>query len=170
MCRLGWVLALAIATSSWSSVQAQTPAEPDQERPLVPPELTVAPLAPKFGQEPLPPQAGKPANICQELVAFIELRANTIPDRPRPPSPSGPPAIDKPQHSSGLLAPVPSGETVRKPPLITFDQARLLAAANDVRACQEATKRMRRAGVALPDTLIALGALRPDLLEAAASP
>ena len=77
MCRLGWVLALAIATSSWSSVQAQTPAEPDQERPLVPPELTVAPLAPKFGQEPLPPQAGKPANICQELVAFIEFRANS---------------------------------------------------------------------------------------------
>jgi hypothetical protein len=131
---------LAIATSSWSSVQAQIPAEPDQERPLVPPELTIAPFAPKFEQEPLPPQAGKPANICQELVAFIELRANTIPDRPRPPSPSGPPAIDKPQHSFGLLAPVPSGETVPKPPLTTFDLARLLAAANDVRACQVATK------------------------------
>jgi DNA topoisomerase IB len=41
-----------------------------------------------------------------------------------------------------------------------------LAKANDLRACQDVVRQMRRAGVAMPDSLIALAALGPDLLEA----
>jgi len=38
--------------------------------------------------------------------------------------------------------------------------------ANDLLACQEAARRMRGAGVLMPDGLIALAALRSDLLQA----
>ena len=49
---------------------------------------------------------------------------------------------------------------------MTLDQARLYASANDLRACQDAVRQMRRVGIALPNGLLALAALRPDLLEA----
>src|SRR5688572_22189963 len=46
----------------------------------------------------------------------------------------------------------------------TVWRRRALLAANDLRACQDAARRMRRAGVPMPDGLIALAALREDLL------
>jgi len=183
---LGIVLVVAAA----SALRAQ-----DIQRPrLLPPELMVAPIAPKTTAEPTA-DGGKPADICRELGAFLEQRtATSQATGPAPPTsaqdasappraeqqpgkiasvPPGstatsapPPAIDKPQHTSGLLAPIPPGETGAKPPLVTLDRARAYAAANDVRACQEAVRQMRRAGVAMPDGLLALAALRPELLEA----
>jgi hypothetical protein len=121
----------------------------------------VAPLAPKKTPEPV--GDGKPANICHELVAFLEQGAadpatvspGTVPG-------SSAPAIDKHQHRSGLVGPVPPADTETKPPLVTPDQARALAQKNDLRACQEAVRQMRRAGVALPGGLIALAALPPE--------
>jgi hypothetical protein len=79
--------------------------------------------------------------------------------------PSAPPAVDRPQFSSGLTTPVPPAQSGDKPPFVTVEQARAYEAANDLRACQEAARQMRRAGVPMPDGLIALAALRPDLLE-----
>jgi len=176
MRRLGLVVVLALVATMSLNAQGPQPTQPTKEQPPVPPELMVAPLAPKIEAEPPINHAGSPANMCQELVAFAERRASAKAEPPGAPPPhagqpgsqppSGPPAIDKPQHSSGLVAPIPHGETAAKLPLITVEQARLHAGANDVRACQEATKQMRRAGVLLPDPLIALAALRLDLLEA----
>jgi hypothetical protein len=59
---------------------------------------------------------------------------------------------------------VPPPERGGKPPSVTLEQARTLLAANDLRACQQAAQHMRRAGVPMPDGLIALAALREDLL------
>ena len=71
--------------------------------------------------------------------------------------PAGPPLADVPQQKSGMAAPVPPPESAQKPPFVTVEQAR---------ACQEAARRMRGAGVPMPDGLIALAALRSDLLQA----
>jgi hypothetical protein len=71
-----------------------------------------------------------------------------------------------PQQKSGLAAPVPPPESAQKPPFVTVEQARGYLNANDLLACQQAARQMRRAGVPMPDGLIALAALRPDLLEA----
>jgi hypothetical protein len=158
---------------------------------VVPPALMVAPIAPKSEPEPSV-DGGKPANICRELVAFLEQRAAQPPASPpttsaqdasappRAPQTPGqsasvppgatqstapPPLGDVPQQNSGLAAPIPPGATAAKPPLLTLEQARAYANANDQRACQEAVRQMRRAGVAMPDGLIALAALRPELLE-----
>lgn len=176
MRRLVLLVLITVATSTSLHAQAAPPAG---ERLTVPPRLMVAPLAPRTVPEPPATHIGKPANICRELVAFVEWRAGAkgdavvappslAPSRPSQSateSSSGPPAIDKPQHASGLVAPIPPGETAAKPPLITIEQARAHASANDLRACQEAVQQMRRAGVALSDALNALGALRLDLLE-----
>jgi hypothetical protein len=76
------------------------------------------------------------------------------------------PNVDKPQQSSGQTAPIPSGGNAQKPSPVTLQQAQELAARGDQRACRDAAQQMRRAGVTMPDTLIALAALRPDLLAA----
>jgi hypothetical protein len=158
---------------------------------LLPPALMVAPIAPKIEPE-VSTDGGKRANICTELVAFLEQKAaqgqaapppTSAQDAsapPRPPQQPGrsasvppgasantsPPVVDAPQHNSGLVAPIPPGGTGAKPPLVTLEQARTFAGANDVRACQQAVREMRRTGVAMPDGLIALAALSPEILEA----
>jgi hypothetical protein len=43
--------------------------------------------------------------------------------------------------------------------MVTLDQAKAYAGINDVRSCRDAVHAMRRAGVAMPPALIALGAL-----------
>jgi hypothetical protein len=152
--------------------------------PFPPPELMVAPIAPKQQPDQEAPGAERRASICQELVAFLEMRTAAGDLRPSPgvkqatpsdaardkASEPAPPGIDEPQRSSGLAAPVPPGESAAKPPLVTLEQAQGYLRANDVRACQAAVRQMRRAGVALPESLIALAALRPEQLEAGASP
>jgi hypothetical protein len=60
-----------------------------------------------------------------------------------------------------MAAPVPPPESAQKPPFVTA-----YLNANDLLACQEAARRMRGAGVPMPDGLIALAALRSDLLQA----
>jgi hypothetical protein len=182
---LGIVLVVAAASA---------PRAQDIQRPrLLPPELMVAPIAPKVAPEPTA-DGGKPADICRELVAFLEQRTaagratgpappTSAQDASAPPraeqqpgksasvppgsaeSSAPPPAIDKPQHTSGLLAPIPPDNVGGKPPPVPLDQVRASMAANDVRACQQAARQIRRAGVAMPDGLLALAALRPELLE-----
>jgi hypothetical protein len=85
----------------------------------------------------------------------------------QPSADQDPPILDPPQRTSGLSARIPAGGTAAKPPIVTLDKVRAYASANDVRACQEAVRQMRRAGVALPNGLLALAALRPELLEGA---
>jgi hypothetical protein len=144
--------------------------------PFPPPELMVAPIAPKQQPDQEAPGAERRASICQELVAFLEMRTAAGDLRPSPgvkqamPSDAARDSIDEPQRSSGLAAPIPPGESAAKPPLVTLEQAQGYLRANDVRACQAAVRQMRRAGVALPESLIALAALRPEQLEGGASP
>jgi hypothetical protein len=137
----------------------------------------VAPVAPTKVAESPAPGVGKPANICQELVAFVEQRTQSgtqsTPAQQTAPAPTapaqgttGPPLVDVPQQKSGMAAPVPPPESAQKPPFITVEQARAYLNANELLACQEAARQMRRAGVPMPDGLIALAALRPDLLQA----
>jgi hypothetical protein len=85
----------------------------------------------------------------------------------QPPADQDPPILDPPQRTSGLSARIPPGATAAKPTNVTLDKVRAYASANDVRACQDAVRQMRRAGVALPNGLLALAALRPELLEGA---
>jgi hypothetical protein len=174
----GAVLFTTAATSLFAETVTPTPGAP-AAAPL-PSEQMVAPVAPtKVAESPAP--GGKPANICQELVAFVEQRAQSGPHSapvqqtaPAPPAPAqgttwppaGPPLVDVPQQSSGMSAPVPPPDSGQKAPLVTPERARAYLNANDLLACREAVRQMRRAGVPMPDGLIALAALRPDLLQA----
>jgi hypothetical protein len=45
-----------------------------------------------------------------------------------------------------------------------MNEAQAWLSAKDLRACQQAAQKMRRAGVALPPGILALAALREDLL------
>jgi pentatricopeptide repeat protein len=184
---LGAVLVMATASSLCA----------EDSRPRLqwpwPPSLMVAPTAPKTEPEPSA-DGGKPANICYELVAFLEQRAaqgqvpaaapatssqdaSAAPRAPQQPGQSAsvppgggpgsapPPAVDATQHNSGLPAPIPPGQTGAKPPLVTPEQARAYASADDVRACRDVVREMRRAGVAMPDGLLALAARPAEALE-----
>jgi hypothetical protein len=178
------VATITVAVSlSVAALRAQDMPFPLPRLPFPPPELMVAPIAPKQQPEEEALGVERRASICQELVAFL-VRTQTTDPRPptagKQPMPSAGDSgkaneatlsgIDEPQRSSGLTAPVPPGESAAKRPLVTLEQAQGYLRANDVRACQEAVRQMRRAGVALPESLIALAALRPELLEAGASP
>jgi hypothetical protein len=141
----------------------------------VPPHLTVAPTVPKRVPEAGASGGGKPANICEELVAFIAQQAKKT-EKPTPEaqqsapttsSTAKPPAADEPQQKSGIAAPVPPPKSAERAPTVTIEEANTYLQANDLLACQEAAKKMRRAGVVMPDGLIALAALRPELLKAA---
>jgi hypothetical protein len=183
-------------TAAWAQAPPAAAAPGTVPPPAAPPALTVAPMAPKTVLDTGHGGGGKPANICRELQAFVETRetaqaagpAASPPAQAAPAQPPAvqaqpqaaqspaqapaagnvpvPPTVDPPQRSSGMTAPVPPAPTAAKPLPLTLERARALAAAGDLRACQESTRQMRRAGVAMPDTLIALAALRPDLLEA----
>jgi hypothetical protein len=145
-------------------------------------QLNPAPNAPKTVPEPTPQGGsnGQPANICQELVAFLQQR------NANPPQAAGvPPAASQPsghagsaqagaraeaggdaaQRESGQVTSIPKGQTAARAPTLSLTQAQAHAAANDLGACQNAAREMRRAGVPMPDSLIALAALRRDLLQ-----
>jgi hypothetical protein len=142
--------------------------------------LRAAPNAPRTTPEVQsdPAAGGGQADICRELVAFIQ---KTAADNAKPnpatnaatPAPVTPPAggmknasPDTSQRQSGVSGPVPKDDTVSAPPKLSLEQAQSLAAAHDLRGCQRAAQQMRRAGVALPPGVLALAALREDLLSA----
>lgn len=130
---------------------------------------------------------GQPANICQELVAFLRPKppapspaaappAAPAPSAPAPGAPApqartgltggAPPQGASPPQTSGQPAQIAKAPSVAKPPPMPLEEGQALASANDLRGCQDATRRMRRAGVELPASLIALAALKPELLQA----
>jgi hypothetical protein len=84
------------------------------------------------------------------------------------PGQSSPP-VDRSQQASGQSAPIPGDDKVSTQVDVTPAQAEALVKANDLKQCQGAVRDMRRAGVEMPHGLIALGALREDLLMRAAS-
>jgi hypothetical protein len=173
------VLIIAVLTALLPcSAQAQSPSGPK--------ELLVAPMAATAVAENAG-QGGAAADICKELVAHLQEQqkaagagpsggaANSGPSGgpsgagagPAPqvagPGQSSPP-VDRSQQSSGQSAPIPKDSATSTPAAVTIEQAQALAAAGDLRGCQNAVRQMRRAGVALPPGLIALAALREDLL------
>ena len=135
--------------------------------------LTVAPQA-QPSVTPAPAARQGPANICQDLVAFLQPKPPVPDGSPGPGRASGqtaagagnvaPPAGGQPQQASGQSAPIPQAQSAAQPGWIKLEEAGAYAEANDLRACQQAIQKMRRAGVALPPGLIALAALNPDLL------
>jgi hypothetical protein len=181
--RLSWLGLTCLALMSgpaWSQQPAGT----------TPPGLTVAPSAPN--QRPEAPQqsagSGQPANICKELLVFLEEQAKKAQTPPAPqagqaPAPNAPPASsqapsntppsagqaaakggERVQQSSGQSAPIPQGGAAQGP-AIAIEQARAWSDANDVKGCQDGTRRLRKAGIALPPGLLALAALKPELVE-----
>jgi hypothetical protein len=142
--------------------------------------LRVAPNAPRTTPEVQsdPAAGGGPADICRELVAVVQ---KTAADNARPnpatnaatQAPAARPAggtnnasADTSQRQSGVSGPVPKDDTVSASPKLSLEQAQSLAGAHDLHGCQRAAQQMRRAGVALPPGLLALAALREDLLTA----
>lgn len=173
--------------------------DPASGRTAHPHELSVAPNAPvktpehesQAGEQVQ--SSGTPANICEELVAYLKQpkpgNASTAAATPQPPAPNAPaaqesnvpgrpvspgqtaPPVDWPQQSSGQSAPIAGND--RQETVTTqfgIDQAEALLDANDLHGCQEAARRMRRAGIALPPSLLALAALRQDLLATSPKP
>lgn len=170
------LLGLCVLSANALGQDKAAPAQPVQR----PPELAVAPNALHTMPGSADGGAG-PVNICRELVDFLQRQAAmphpaaqdgqggqaaSGPGDTRPVPGQTAPNVDKPQHQSGLVGPVPPGEAGFKPGPVTLAQAQDYAGRNDLRACCDAAQRMRRAGTTMPDSLIALAALRPDLLEA----
>jgi hypothetical protein len=139
--------------------------------------LRVAPNAPRATPEVRSEPAEGRADVCQELVAFVQKAAADASQanpganvEPRPPAVPPAPATsnaspDTSQRQSGVSAPVPQGENASAPAKLSLEEALSLAGAQDLRGCQRAVQQMRRAGVALPPGLLALAALRDDLLN-----
>jgi hypothetical protein len=151
--------------------------------------------------------AGRPANLCQELLAFMKApppepaaaaaapakaaaaaeskpAASGQADAPKPagesassqevtgqsgpatdaPDPNAPkPAAKDEQNApqkASVSAPVPTdAKSVPKDSVLSVAEAEGLAGANDIAACQSATRELRLAGVAMPPPLLALAAL-----------
>lgn len=177
---LGLVSVLALSVVAF----AQQPASKPQEQ-TVAPSTSAATTAPAGGSQ------NGALDVCQELVAFLQQQqaqaaggsraAATAPQREPAPSSSTAaaqaerndskpvpgqtaPNVDKPQHESGQTGPIPPPQQASKPPIVSLDTAQQLAARGDERGCRDAAQKMRRAGMTMPDTLIALAALRPELL------
>ncbi|MBX6746592.1 MAG: hypothetical protein IRY87_31550 [Acetobacteraceae bacterium] len=154
----------------------------------------------------------RPANICQELVAFMKAPApgqataagastpaqgaassggpgasgQAVPTKPtnqtesagqisgqsgvavNAPAPNSAPVAKEgtaeaaPQKSS-RSAPVPNAsQGTPKDSVMSVQEAEELAKANNTQNCREATQKLRRAGVMMPPTLLALAALEPE--------
>jgi hypothetical protein len=134
------------------------------------------------------PAAAEPANLCQELVAFMKAPPQenvASPKQDAQPkdgksaqeaSGQGGPAHAAPeQHSraepktsaedaqlkSSLSAPTPKApSSTPKETVMTVEEAEDLASANDIGTCRDAARKLRLAGVSMPPPLLALTALR----------
>lgn len=165
-------------------------------------------------------RSGKPANMCQELVAFVRPPAAAPTGSPPPQAASAvqapaqggavpqPSASGETQKSSGLSGPTaatgpgaagpqgatqngaaPSGAAQPSPPAPqaaaqtaapaappapppkkptpeAIEKADAAARDNDIAACQNVAREMRRAGTVMPAPLMALAAMDLKLLEA----
>jgi hypothetical protein len=144
-----------------------------------PPELMTAPNSPNQKAEATNQQgkSGGAANICWELVAFLEQQQSGVGSGSPQAAPNAKPAnegattasqttpsADRPQQTSGQTAPIPTDQRGGASARVSLDQAKSLAQANDIRTCRDLTREMRRSGVALPPGLIALAALKEELL------
>jgi hypothetical protein len=172
---------------------AQTPPQPEAAQPAAPTQAAPAPA-------PAQSTRGRPANICQELVAFLTPKpaaagapattaapAAAAATAPAPaasgtsvPQGAAAPAVEaarspQPQNTtapqrSGQTAPIPQEPAAAKPAMADLAQVQAMAAANDIKACRDTAQSMRMAGMALPAGLIALAGLRLELLEQAVQP
>jgi hypothetical protein len=186
--RLRYVAMLMALPLAGAFAQGNAP-RPAAEPGAQPRELSVAPNAPAKTPERESQAGGQvqstgtPANICEELVAYLRqpkpAGAASAPQSPAPNAPAaqGAPAdrpvspgqtappVDRTQQASGQSAPIAGND--HQAPAATqpdIDEVQALLEANDRPGCQDAARRMRRAGVALPPGLLALAALRQDLL------
>ena len=153
--------------------------QPKPPAPAAPPGQ--APAAQASGQSgPVPQGQNAPAAQSSGGPALQGANAPAVQAATPPPSAvaqsggSGPVAAGQgppaPQ-ASGISAPVPKEQTAPTPkPVMTLEEAQALAGSNDLRACQNAAQKMRRAGVPLPPHLIALAGLKPELLQAGQPP
>jgi hypothetical protein len=178
---LGLGAAAALAQSELPSGSQPAQQSPAQQGPK---DLMVAPSPGEKTPEATPTKpasqaAGVAANVCAELVAFFDKKdaqpaskVDATKGAGSPPAPgaqtAGPgqtaPPMDQVQQRSGLSAPVPQDDKTTGATQVTREQAQRLAQSGDLRGCQGAAQQMRRAGVALPAGLLALAALREDLL------
>ena len=188
------ILLLSISVSAALQAQIAPPLDGRlaQQGAQNPRELKVAPDAAAKTPEAKPNLGGQsmggPANVCAELVAFMEKKAATPPEGSKPatdaskeaqdtkpgtqtagPGQTAPP-MDQAQQKSGISAPVPQDDKSTGTSQMTVEQAQKLAHGNDLRGCQGAVQEMRRAGMALPPGLLALAALREDLLAKSQPP
>lgn len=192
------LLFLLVALGAGSGASAQTrpapePAQPGDAQTTKPRDLTVAPDSPEKTPEAKPGNPGHgvhgaagPANVCAELVAFFEKKAASPPDAAAKPATEGAkdakagtqtagpgqtaPPMDRAQQRSGISAPIPQDDTSTGSSTVTIEKAQTLSQTNDLRGCQGAVQQMRRAGMALPPGLLALAALREDLLAKSQPP
>jgi hypothetical protein len=164
-----WVaLALSVALSDAASAQQHTDQQSSAPEKR---ELKVAPSAPADTPEITQRSASNsPANVCQELVAFLQKGpepgkavGNAQASKPAHESKD----TDQTQHKSGISAPVPSGGSSASTSTVSIEVAEAMLNAGNLSGCQEAVQKARRAGVAMPPSLLALGALRKDLLVTA---
>jgi hypothetical protein len=166
------MLVALVATTAFAQANAQQSPAAESAKP---PALTVAPDGPQkpeaTASRDQSRSSGGPSNICGELVAYLKSQ-----DRPKgasQPRPGGQatgpgqtaPPMDRPQQQSGQSAPIPPSDQSSGAPQLTVAQAEDMLQAGDLRACQRAAREMRRAGVPLPPGLMALAALREDLLQ-----
>jgi hypothetical protein len=169
------------------------PALHAQQQQSKPQEQSVAPSANQATTAPIGGSANGSLDVCKELVAYLQRpqqsetqtgngqTATTAPQQPprqqssasspssgandkRPAPGQTAPNVDKPQHESGQTGPIPPAQQGSKQPTVTLDAAHAWAARGDQRGCRDAAQQMRRAGITMPDTLIALAALPPDRL------
>src|SRR4051812_15096494 len=177
MMRLRQLLVLLAAGLLPGVACAQTAApQQGQNAPSVQPRgLTVAPDGPKQQPEAVRSSAageqrvestGRPADICQELVAYlqqaaqqpggtgqVQTQAGAAPPAPQaqpqnanaagaagpmPPPAAGQtaPTVDRPQQSSGLSAPTPTAPQAPAPN-VTMSEAQAWLSTKDFRACQQ---------------------------------
>jgi hypothetical protein len=191
----GLALVITALTCAGAFAQEAAPTQPV----VPPPGVVVAPNAPVTMPSPGGGGGDGMANICNELVAFVQQhqakdqtkdqakdqgqqggsqsQSNVATQAPssggsqkesggnQPAPGTTTPMVDKAQEQSGITAPVTPPQSANKPPSISLQQAQDLAGKNDLKGCRDAAQGMRRAGIVMPDALIALAAMRPDLLQ-----
>jgi hypothetical protein len=164
-----WLTPTALLAQATPTPPPQSPAQ-QEGAPAAPGLVTTPPqgaapgAAPAQGETASPAPTAQaaaplgPANICRELVAFLEAQAKAQ---------SAPPAPAAAGAAASLPVPPAQPAAPPKPLPMPLEQAQGLAGANDIPGCRDAAQRLRQAGVALPPGLIALAALKVELLQTA---
>jgi hypothetical protein len=193
------VVFTVLATTALASfgATAQTPAAPVRSgqpanvcRELVnflrepaPAPGPTAPPSPGTGSAPAtqaPPQAqtmaSGPAQAAGPAVAQSGLSApvpQAGPGTPGPQAAGKDPAIaqgtPQPAPTAAPAAPGAPPAPAPKPSPVTLEQAEALLGSDNLRGCRDAAQQIRRAGVKMPESLIALAALDPKFFDSAAS-